>query len=88
MSEDSTSQQARRPDLARIKTECSAMLKLLKNLEKEEHSLRMQNEILAREALLCGFEPHLLEPPVPKRRKTSLKKQSIGANETTIESTE
>ncbi|GKY93172.1 hypothetical protein MPSEU_000285200 [Mayamaea pseudoterrestris] len=63
--------------LDRIKLECSAMMRLLKNLEKEEKLLQTQNEILAREALLCGFEPHLLEPPAPKRRKNVLQKQSL-----------
>lgn len=57
-------------ELGRIQQECSAMVKLLKNLEKEEHDLQCQLEILAREALLCGFDPEVLEPPAPKRRKT------------------
>jgi hypothetical protein len=51
------------------------MIRLLKNLEAQERSLYAQNEILAREALMCGFEPHLLEPPAPKRRKMMLQRQ-------------
>jgi hypothetical protein len=69
-------------DIDRIKTECSAMLRLLKTLEKEEQGISAQNEILAREALLCGFEPHLLEPPAPKRRKHLLQKQYMQNNDT------
>lgn len=61
-------------ELERIKKECSAMLRLLKSLDKEEQQLRKQNEILAREALLCGFDPGILGPPAPKRRKSTTKK--------------
>jgi hypothetical protein len=47
---------------------------MLKDLEKEEHQLDCQLEILAREAMLCGFQPEKVEkvllrkPPVKKRR--------------------
>jgi len=51
------------------------MVRLLKRLEKEEEELHAQNEILAREAMLCGFDPVRLEPPAPKRRKSSVAKQ-------------
>jgi hypothetical protein len=54
----------------RLKREAKAMVRLLKKLEAEEVEIRMQNEILAREALLCGFDPGVLEPPAPKRRGT------------------
>ena len=47
------------------------MIQLLKNLENEEHDVQCQLEILAREAMLCGFNPHVIEPPAPKRRKTA-----------------
>lgn len=63
--------------LDRIKTECSAMVRLLKNLQDEEHNLDCQLKILAREALLCGFSVDLVEPPQPKRRRmTGRKKQT------------
>jgi hypothetical protein len=74
---DTTQSSSGNRKLERIKTECSAMIRLIKSLEKEELSLEAQNEILAREALLCGFEPHLLEPPAPKRRKNLLQKQYL-----------
>ncbi len=54
----------------RLQRECSAMVKLLKNLEKEEHDLQCQLEVLAREAILCGFDPSLVEPALGKRRRT------------------
>jgi hypothetical protein len=57
---------------SRLEIECKAMISLLKDLEHEEHDLRTQNEILAREALLLGFCPTVLEPPAPKRRRISL----------------
>jgi hypothetical protein len=58
-------------EIERLQTECSAMVRLLKNLEKEEHGLQCQLEILAREALLCGFAPDVVEPQAPKRRRTN-----------------
>lgn len=54
-----------------IQAECSTMVKLLKNLEKEEHDLQCELRILAREAVLCGFTPNVVEPPAPKRRRTA-----------------
>lgn len=54
------------------------MVKYLKKLEKEENELRLQNEILAREALVNGFELGLLEAPAPKRRKPPVKKLDSG----------
>ena len=56
-------------ELKRLQRECSAMVKLLKNLEKEEHDLQCQLEVLAREAILCGFDPNLVEPALGKRRR-------------------
>lgn len=61
--------------LDRIKTECSTMVRLLKNLQDEEHNLDCQLKILAREALLCGFTVDLVEPPQPKRRRVTAKKK-------------
>ena len=58
-------------EIERLQTECSAMVRLLKSLEKEEHDLQCQLEILAREAMLCGFAPQIVEPPAPKRRRTT-----------------
>ena len=66
---------ASKNEVERLQTECSAMVRLLKNLEKEESDLQCELEILAREALLCGFAPKLVEPPAPKRRKTTKKKE-------------
>jgi hypothetical protein len=54
----------------RIQSECSAMVQLLKSLESKEHDLQCQLQVLAREALLCGFSPSAMEPPAPKRRRT------------------
>eukprot|EP00540_Astrosyne_radiata_P016641 CAMPEP_0116853520 /NCGR_PEP_ID=MMETSP0418-20121206/17962_1 /TAXON_ID=1158023 /ORGANISM="Astrosyne radiata, Strain 13vi08-1A" /LENGTH=54 /DNA_ID=CAMNT_0004485939 /DNA_START=22 /DNA_END=186 /DNA_ORIENTATION=- len=52
------------------------MAKLLIQLEREELELIQQNKILAREALLCGYQPMLLEPPAPKRRRVTPKKKA------------
>jgi hypothetical protein len=57
-----------------LKKECTLMMGLLKQSETEEKELSAQNKILAREALLCGFDPAVLEPPAPKRRKPAVKK--------------
>jgi hypothetical protein len=61
-------------DLDRLKRESVAMIRLLKKLDKEETELRRQSEILAREALMNGFELEMLEPAPPKRRKPVAKK--------------
>jgi hypothetical protein len=58
-------------ELERIQSECSAMVRILKTLEREDHDLQCQLEILAREALLCGFSAEVVEPPAPKRRRTT-----------------
>ena len=51
------------------------MIQLLKRQEQEQNELRIQNEILAREALLHGFDPDGIEPPAPKKgRKAAQKK--------------
>jgi regulator of replication initiation timing len=63
-----------------LKMECSAMLQHLKNLQEEENQLRVQNDILAREALINGFELGLLEAPAPKRRKQAVKKVEPASN--------
>mmetsp|Transcript_118926 Transcript_118926/g.333081 ORF Transcript_118926/g.333081 Transcript_118926/m.333081 type:complete len:100 (-) Transcript_118926:191-490(-) len=59
-------------ELERLQRECSAMVKLLKNLEKEEHDLQCQLEVLGREAILCGFDPTVVEPASAKRRRTTV----------------
>lgn len=66
------------PELTRLQRESSAMMRLLRQLSKEESELRAQNAILAREALLCGFDIALVEPPAPKRRKSVAKKSEPG----------
>ena len=55
-------------ELDRLKRECRAMVTLLKRLREEEEDLRDKNVMLAREALLCGFQMESLEAPPPKRR--------------------
>ena len=67
--------------LERVQRECAAMMKLLAKLEQEELDLRAQNEILARNALLCGFAPGMLEPPAPKRRRKGAAKQDDAKEE-------
>lgn len=51
------------------------MIKYLKQLEQKEAELLLQNEILARESLMNGFDMSVLETPAPKRRKAPQKKQ-------------
>ena len=57
-------------ELDRLKRECQAMLTLIKRLRTQEEDLRDKNRMLAREALLCGFQLEQLEAPPPKRRMT------------------
>lgn len=73
-------------ELERTKTECTAMVQLLKNLEDEEHNLDCQLKILAREALMCGFAPDVVEPPQPKRRRTAWKAAVAKKKEATASS--
>lgn len=61
-------------ELNRLQKESNAMVKLLKQLEKEESDIALQNEILAREALQNGYSPNwddTQEGPVIKKRKQS-----------------
>ena len=51
----------------RLKKESLAMIRLLKQKEQEQDELRVQNEILAREALVNGYDPQGVEPPAPKK---------------------
>ena len=69
-------------ELQRLKRECQSMAALLKQLDREERELILQNKILAREALLCGYQPHLLEPPAPKRRRMTGKGKSSSPGNT------
>lgn len=73
LSNDAKPNEGGESELKRLTKEVDAMIRFMKQLEKEEQQLRAQNEILAREALLCGFDPGLLEPPAPKRRKSLVK---------------
>ena len=75
---------ASQKELQRIQRECTAMVGLLKNLEKEEHDLHCELKILAREAMLCGFAMDLVEPPRPKRRKLK-KKQAAEVAKATVD---
>lgn len=57
------------------------MASLLKKLDKQERRLAKENEILAREALTCGYDPSLLKPPPAKRRKTTTTKKTTPKND-------
>jgi hypothetical protein len=56
----------------RLKRECAAMVEYLKQLEREENDLMMQNEILARECLSNGW-PTELQPGEDKQNTTANK---------------
>ena len=58
-------------ELVRLKNECKAMVTFIKRLRAEEQDLREKNVMLARQALLCGFQMESLEAPPPKRRVKS-----------------
>lgn len=60
-------------DIHVIQAECSNMVSLLKRLQKEEEDMQCQLEILAKEALLCGFQIDVVEPPIPKKRAKKTK---------------
>jgi hypothetical protein len=60
-------------ELERLKRESAAMVRYLKSLEEKEVQLVAQNDILAREALICGFDPGILGPPTPRRRQSKKK---------------
>ncbi|KAL3913845.1 MAG: hypothetical protein SGILL_006331 [Bacillariaceae sp.] len=62
--------------LAQIQSECSEMMSMMKNLENEEHNLDCQLEILAREAMMCGFQPDKVEKVLLRRPPTSKKKKA------------
>mmetsp|Transcript_15775 Transcript_15775/g.23900 ORF Transcript_15775/g.23900 Transcript_15775/m.23900 type:complete len:81 (+) Transcript_15775:156-398(+) len=66
-------------ELERLQRECASMVTLLKQLEKEEFELNQQNKILAREAVLCGYQSHLIEPNPPKRRRSTAAKKKTAA---------
>jgi hypothetical protein len=61
-------------EIHKLRTECSMMVKYLKHFEKKEAELVLQNEILAREAVVNGYDISALEPAAPKRRKAVQKK--------------
>ena len=63
-------------ELERLKKQCIEMTQTLNALEKEEIMLQTQNEILAREAILAGYQSHVIEPPAPKRRRAVPKKNA------------
>lgn len=75
MSDDSDTSDDVSDEIERIQRECTSMVSLLKELERKELELVQQTKILAREALLCGYQPHLLEPPAPKRRRSTVAKK-------------
>ena len=54
-------------DLERLQKDSVAMIQFLKRQEQELNEIRIQNEILAREALLHGFDPDVVAPPSSKK---------------------
>lgn len=62
-------------EMHKLRNECSAMVKCLKHLEQKEAELVLQNEILARESVVNGFDISALDPSALKKRKTAPKKQ-------------
>lgn len=67
-------------EVERLRKESKAMIALLKRLEKEENDLELQNQILAREALLNGYSPDMIEASETKRRKSPVKKTGRNIN--------
>jgi len=63
-------------ELDRLKRECASMVHVVKSLDDKEKRLKAEVSILAREALMIGFDPSALEAPAPKRRK-SIKKEEV-----------
>ena len=61
-------------EVHKLRSECSAMVKYLKHLEQKEAELMLQNEILARESVVNGFDIAALDPSALKKRKTAPKK--------------
>jgi hypothetical protein len=57
-------------DVDRLQRESNAMIALLKQLEKEEKELTIQNRILSREALLNGFSVEGILESLPKKEPT------------------
>ena len=64
-------------ELQRLQEECSTMVTLLKQLERQERLLRSETAILAREAMLCGYQPELLEAVVKTKRKMVQRKIKV-----------
>ena len=48
-------------DLPRLQRESRAMVEFLQRLHSQKSDLELQNEILARMALNCGYDPDALE---------------------------
>jgi phosphorylcholine metabolism protein LicD len=67
-------------ELERLKKECNAMMRYIKKLHRQEKDLRQRNEMIAREALLCGFQPDALEPQPPKQRRKASQHQPPASN--------
>lgn len=56
-------------ELQRLKRECAEMMATLQKLEEQELDLQCENKILAREALLSGYDVKIVEPAPPKSRR-------------------
>ena len=65
----------------RIRKETLSMIQYLKEQEKEQHELQIQNEILAREALMHGFDPDSAEPPIQKKGRKAVPKSKSEASD-------
>ena len=48
-------------ELIQLQKECKAMIRYINQLKKEESQYYHQNEILAREAILNGYQPHIVQ---------------------------
>lgn len=66
-------------ELQRLQDECLTMVTLLKQQERQERLFRNETAILAREAMLCGYQPELLEAVVKAKRKMVQRKIKVEA---------
>eukprot|EP00978_Attheya_sp_CCMP212_P016522 scaffold43359_cov58-Attheya_sp.AAC.3 len=72
-------------ELTRLKSECAAMVHTLENLQKEEASLKAQNKILAREAIICGYRGTLLMAPAKRRKLAAAAASSVSVSASTTD---
>lgn len=65
-------------EVERLQRESKAMIALLKQLEKEEKELTIQNRILSREALLNGYSVDTILDTPPKKEPSKKGKSAGG----------